>query len=82
MAVDHLDKVKADRGEVLLEFTKSICPVCKRVIDAEVSVRDTRVIMSKRCPEHGPLEALVYSDAELCLAQIRFNKPVTIPHGF
>ena len=75
-------RVKTDRDEVFLEETRSICPVCKRVIAAELNVRDNRVILSKRCPEHGPFEALVYSDAELYLAQLRFNKPGTIPLEF
>jgi uncharacterized radical SAM superfamily Fe-S cluster-containing enzyme len=74
--------VKVDRNEVFLEYTKSICPVCKTVIDAEVNVRDNRVILRKRCREHGLFEALVYSDAELYLAQQRFNKPGTIPVEF
>ncbi len=26
-----------DRDEVFLELTRSICPVCKRVIDAEIT---------------------------------------------
>jgi 7,8-dihydro-6-hydroxymethylpterin dimethyltransferase len=73
---------RVDRPEVFLELTKSICPRCKRVIDAEVNVRDNRVILSKRCPEHGPFEALVYSDAELYAAQLRFNKPGTLPLEF
>jgi hypothetical protein len=73
---------RVDRDEVFLELTKSICPVCKRVIDAEVSVRDGRVIMRKRCQEHGSFEALVYSDAELYLSQLRFNKPDTLPLEF
>jgi uncharacterized radical SAM superfamily Fe-S cluster-containing enzyme len=73
---------KVDRDEVFLEYTKSICPVCKVVIDAEVNVRENRVVMRKRCPEHGPFEALVYSDAELYMSQLRFNKPGTIPLEF
>jgi hypothetical protein len=75
-------RLKTDRDEVFLELTKSICPLCKRVIDAEVNVRDNRVILRKRCPEHGPFEALVYSDAELYMAQLRYNKPGTIPLEF
>jgi uncharacterized radical SAM superfamily Fe-S cluster-containing enzyme len=71
--------VRVDRDEVFLEFTRSICPVCKRVIDAEVNVRENRVLLRKRCPQHGEFEALVYSDAELDLAQQRFNKPGTLP---
>ncbi|MEW6581341.1 MAG: radical SAM protein [Actinomycetota bacterium] len=73
---------KADRDEVFLELTRSICPVCKRVIDAEVNIRDGRVVMRKRCREHGSFEALVYSDADLYMSQIRFNKPGTLPLEF
>jgi uncharacterized radical SAM superfamily Fe-S cluster-containing enzyme len=68
-----------DRDESLLELTKSICPVCKRLLDAEVNARDGRVYLRKRCPEHGPFEALVYSDADRYVAQQRFNKPGTYP---
>ena len=53
MAVAPERPVKRDRDEVFLELTRSICPVCKRVIDAEINARDERVIMRKRCPEHG-----------------------------
>ena len=82
MAVAPEHPVKRDRDEVFLELTRSICPVCKRVIDAEINARDGRVIMRKRCPEHGLFEALVYSDADLYLAQQRYNKPGTIPLEF
>jgi hypothetical protein len=67
---------------MFVELTRSICPLCKRVIDAEVNIRDGRVILSKRCPEHGPFEGLVYSDADLYLTQARYNKPGTLPLAF
>jgi uncharacterized radical SAM superfamily Fe-S cluster-containing enzyme len=70
---------RVDRDEVFLELTRSICPLCKRVIDAEVNARDNRVVLRKRCPEHGVFEALVSSDAEAYVAQQRFNKPGTLP---
>jgi 7,8-dihydro-6-hydroxymethylpterin dimethyltransferase len=73
---------RTSRDEVFLELTKSICPVCKRVLDAEVNARANKVLLRKRCPEHGPFEALVYSDAELYVAQGRFNKPGTLPLEF
>ena len=44
---------KSDRDEVFLEYAKSICPICKRVIDGEINVRGGRVILRKRCREHG-----------------------------
>ena len=49
-------RLKQDRDEVFLELTKSVCPVCKAVIEAEVNVRDNRVIMRKRCRQSGPLK--------------------------
>lgn len=47
--------------------------------DAEVNIRGDRVYLRKRCPEHGPFEALVYSDARMYVESSRFNKPGTIP---
>ncbi len=73
---------QAVRDEVFLEQTRSICPVCKRVIDAEINARGGRIVMRKRCPDHGPFEALVYGDADMYLSQLRYNKPGTIPLRF
>ncbi len=38
--------------------------------------------MHKRCPEHGPFEALIYGDAQAYVEQARYNKPGTIPLHF
>ncbi|SES01011.1 hypothetical protein SAMN05216188_11990 [Lentzea xinjiangensis] len=67
---------------MFIEYTKSICPVCKVVVDAQVNVRDDKVYLRKRCREHGRFEALVYGDAQAYLASARFNKPGTIPLTF
>jgi uncharacterized radical SAM superfamily Fe-S cluster-containing enzyme len=79
MAVAEPVRVKRDRDEVFLEYTKSICPVCKVVVDAQVNIRDDRVYLRKRCAQHGWFEALVYGDAQMYLDSARFNKPGTIP---
>lgn len=73
---------KRDRDEVFVEYTKSICPVCKVVVDAQVNLRDDKVYLRKRCREHGQFEALVYGDAQAYVASARFNKPGTIPLAF
>ncbi|HEY1575397.1 MAG TPA: radical SAM protein [Pseudonocardiaceae bacterium] len=73
---------KVDRDEVFVEYTKSICPVCKVVLDAQVNIRDDKVYLRKRCGEHGWFEALVYGDAQAYLSSARFNKPGTIPLTF
>jgi uncharacterized radical SAM superfamily Fe-S cluster-containing enzyme len=74
--------MKASRAEMFLEQTKSICPVCKGVIEAEINARGRKIVMTKRCRAHGEFEALLYGDAELYLSQQRFNKPGTIPLAF
>jgi uncharacterized radical SAM superfamily Fe-S cluster-containing enzyme len=70
---------RVDRDEVFLEYTKSICPVCKAVIDAEINIRDNKVYLRKRCRDHGGFEALLYGDAEMYVDSQRFNKPGTVP---
>jgi 7,8-dihydro-6-hydroxymethylpterin dimethyltransferase len=82
MAVVEPARVKRDRREVFVEYTKSICPVCKVVVDAQVNIRDGKVYLRKRCKEHGWFEALVYGDAQMYLDSARFNKPGTIPLTF
>jgi uncharacterized radical SAM superfamily Fe-S cluster-containing enzyme len=55
--------------------TESICPRCRRILDAELVVRDGRVVLRRTCPEHGEIEAVVYGDARRYLDIQRFNKP-------
>ncbi|GAA3732094.1 radical SAM protein [Salinactinospora qingdaonensis] len=71
-----------DRDEVFVEYTKSVCPVCKVVVDAQVNIRDNKVYLRKRCREHGWFEALVYGDAQTYTESARFNKPGTLPLSF
>jgi tetraether lipid synthase len=54
--------------------TQSICPHCKRVLDAELRERDGRVLLSRTCSEHGRFEAVVYGDAVRYAEIQRFNK--------
>ena len=74
--------MKQDRPEIFWELTRSICPECNRVIDAQILFRDNRVVMRKRCPDHGWFEALVFGDAELYTKIAGFNKPGTLPLKF
>jgi 7,8-dihydro-6-hydroxymethylpterin dimethyltransferase len=73
---------KHDADYVFYELTRSICPACRRVIDAHIVIRNNKVYMRKRCPDHGPFEALVYDDADAYTKSSRFNKPGTIPIEF
>ena len=70
---------KHDADYVFFELTRSICPECRRVVDAQIVLKDGKVFMRKRCPEHGRFEALIYASAEAYTSQAKFNKPGTIP---
>jgi 7,8-dihydro-6-hydroxymethylpterin dimethyltransferase len=74
--------VRVDRPEIFWELTRSLCPECRMVIDAQILFRDNRVIMRKRCPSHGWFEALVFGDAKLYADIAPYNKPGTLPLKF
>lgn len=71
--------LKQDADYVFYELTRSICPTCRRMLDAQILLRDNKVFMRKRCPDHGQFETLIYADAEAYTSSTKFNKPGTIP---
>ncbi|TKJ29983.1 MAG: radical SAM protein [Chloroflexi bacterium B3_Chlor] len=73
---------KGDRDCVLHEITRSLCPECGRVVDAQVLIRDGNVTMRRRCPLHGWHEALISSDADWYLKSLKYDKPGAIPHHY
>ena len=73
---------KQDADYVFYELTRSVCPKCLEVIDAQILIRNGRVEMRKRCPKHGWFEALISSDADMYLGSLRYNKPGTMPLGY
>jgi uncharacterized radical SAM superfamily Fe-S cluster-containing enzyme len=77
-----VENTKVDRPDIFWELTRSICPECRCVIDAQIRLRDGKVFMRKRCPDHGWFEALVFGDALLYTEIARYNKPGTLPLEF
>ncbi|MBI3780306.1 MAG: radical SAM protein [candidate division NC10 bacterium] len=73
---------KREADSIFYELTRSICPTCRAVIDAQILLRDGKVYMRKRCVDHGWFEGLIYSDAMLYANSLRYNKPGTIPLAF
>jgi 7,8-dihydro-6-hydroxymethylpterin dimethyltransferase len=63
----------------VLAATQSICPRCRRLLDADLLVRSGRVVLSRTCPDHGTFEAVVYGDAARYLEIQRFDKPGEAP---
>ncbi len=54
-----------DKG--LPKKTQSLCPECKKVIDAVIEDVEGKVVMKKECPSHGKFETVYWSDTELYL---------------
>ena len=73
-------KTNADTG--FQEKTRSVCPECLALLDAQIIIKNDRVIMQKECPVHGKFEALLSSDAEMYLNSLPFNKPGKAPLGY
>ncbi|MHC1590886.1 MAG: radical SAM protein [Candidatus Helarchaeales archaeon] len=48
----------------LIKKTKSLCPECKKVIDAEIKEVNGEVYMFKKCEQHGSFEDLLSINAE------------------
>ena len=51
----------------LPKTTQSLCPECTKVIDAVIREDNGKVVMEKRCAEHGEFRDIIYSDAKLYL---------------
>jgi len=74
-----LPPVARPEGEILHEVTRSICPECRDVIDAQILLRDGHVFMRKLCDRHGWFEGLIYADARAYVEHARYNKPGQAP---
>ena len=59
--------------------TTSICPRCRRVLEAEVVEQDGRAVLRRTCPEHGLFEAVVYGDARRYAEIQRYSTPGAQP---
>ena len=75
-------RVKQDADFIFHDLTRSICPECKAVIDAQILIRANKVYMRKRCAAHGWFEGIISSDAEMYVDSVKFNKPGTMPLEF
>ncbi len=63
---------------MLIKKTKSLCPVCNAVIDADIVEEDGGVWIRRSCPEHGSFRDLYWSDVDMYR---RFDKYANIGSG-
>jgi uncharacterized radical SAM superfamily Fe-S cluster-containing enzyme len=69
------------RDYVFLGTTRSLCPACRRVVDAKIVSRQGRVYFRKRCPEHGEIEDFVCSDVAY-FDRHEFSQPARVPKAY
>ena len=48
-----------------MKKTRSLCPQCLKVVDAEVYEEDGKILMKKSWEEHGEFNDVYWSDADL-----------------
>lgn len=72
----------SDRPWIFYELTNSICSTCLRKVEAKIVIEDGKVLMIKRCADHGYERILISSDAEYYQMQRRFLKPGQLPLRF
>jgi hypothetical protein len=59
-------RIKPVAGDsILLKTTKSLCPECKKVLEAEIIEKEGQVYIERTCPEHGPFSYLYWNDADM-----------------
>jgi uncharacterized radical SAM superfamily Fe-S cluster-containing enzyme len=63
---------------MLIKKTKSLCPACNAVVDAEIVEEDGRVWILRSCSVHGQSRHLYWSDAKM---YHRFEKYEAIGRG-
>jgi len=70
---------KEDRDAAFFSSTQSICPECRKTIQAKIKFKDNNVIMTKRCLEHGLFESIVSTDINYWMKSLTYTKPGTKP---
>jgi uncharacterized radical SAM superfamily Fe-S cluster-containing enzyme len=69
------------RDYTFLGTTRSLCPTCRRLLDAKLIVRRRRVYLKKHCPDHGGFEDLVCSDIAY-FDRNEYSQPGRLPRAF
>jgi uncharacterized radical SAM superfamily Fe-S cluster-containing enzyme len=69
------------RDYTFLGTTRSLCPACRRLVDAKIIARAGRVYFRKHCPEHGIIEDFVCSDVTY-FDRHEHSQPARLPRAF
>jgi len=59
-------------AKCVIKTTKSLCPICLNLVEAEVLLENGKVMIEKQCPEHGMFKDTYWSDSELFMKFEKF----------
>ena len=59
---------------MVIKKTKSLCPQCLKVVDAEVCEDEDKIIIKKECKEHGKFENTYWGDSELYKKAVEYGE--------
>jgi uncharacterized radical SAM superfamily Fe-S cluster-containing enzyme len=60
---------------MVIKKTKSLCPECLRVVDAEVFEDQEKIMIKKTCPEHGEFENTYWQGSEAYSFAANYDHP-------
>lgn len=71
------------RPYLYYDLAVSICPTCYRKCEGKILFMDGKVILSRRCPEHGNSKAMIADDIEYYRrSRERYMKPPERPQRY
>ncbi len=60
-----LETTNLETKRKLVTKTRSICPECNRILEADVVEEEGKIKIYKTCPKHGEFDDLYFGDAEM-----------------
>jgi len=67
--------------QLLIKETKSVCPVCSKLLPARIVEEDNKVFLEKTCPTHGSFKEVYWSDAKLFRRFSEFQEMGFVPEN-
>ena len=64
---------------LFVQIMKSLCPICKRLLDTTETIESGNVYIVRTCPEHGSTKTLVSTDSEYWTDSLKYDRPGTKP---
>jgi 7,8-dihydro-6-hydroxymethylpterin dimethyltransferase len=58
---------------------KSLCPICRQLLETTETIESGNVYINRTCPEHGSTKTLVSIDADYWAESLKYDRPGTKP---